>query len=293
MITNPMAARADARHLAAAWRRLEKGGLAVEVRQTEAPGHATELARAAVADGAELLIAHGGDGTAMDVATAIVGTERALGLLPAGTGNVLAANLGIRRGPRAAADIILRGRRRAIDIGRLETTTGARYFAVAAGAGFDAELMHRTASRHKRAFGVGAYVATALGLATGITRAMVRIETDGGVLEARAASVLVANCAGLIPFMPPLGDHISLDDGVLDVLVLDAATLPGAARIAWRLFLRRHGPELGITQLRARRVHVVADPDLPVQADGEACGGTPLTAEVVPKGLTVLVPGGV
>lgn len=288
-----MAARAHARHLATAWRRLERGGLAVEVRQTEAPGHATELARAAVADGVDLLVAHGGDGTVMDVAAAMVGTDCVLGLLPAGTGNILAGNLGIGRSPRAAAEIILKGRRRAIDIGRLETTTGARYFAVAAGAGFDAELMHRTATHHKRAFGVGAYVATALGLATGITRAKVRVETDDGVHEAPAACILVANCGALVPFMPPFADHIAPDDGVLDVLVLDAGSLPGAARIAWRLFLRRHGPALGITRLRARRVRLVADPDLPVQADGESCGRTPLVAEVVPKGLTVLVPAGV
>jgi YegS/Rv2252/BmrU family lipid kinase len=288
-----MAARAHARHLATAWRRLERGGLSVEVLRTEAPGHATELARAAVADGADLLVAHGGDGTVMEVAAAIVGADCALGLLPAGTGNILAGNLGIGRSPRAAADIILKGRRRAIDIGRLETTTGARYFAVAAGAGFDAELMHRTASHHKRAFGVGAYVATALGLATGITRARVRVETDDGVHEAPAACILVANCGVLVPFMPPFADHIEPDDGVLDVLVLDASSLPGAARIAWRLFLRRRGPALGITRLRARRVRLVADPDLPVQADGETCGRTPLVAEVVPKGLTVLVPAGV
>jgi diacylglycerol kinase family enzyme len=140
---------------------------------------------------------------------------------------------------------------------------------------------------------VSAYVATAVGLATGITRARVRLETDAGVHEAGAASVLVANCAMLIPFMPPLAEYIAPDDGVLDVLVLDASTLPGAARLAWRLLLRRHGPELGITLLRARRLRLESDPALPVQADGEACGHTPLTVELVPKGLTVLVPDGV
>jgi len=113
------------------------------------------------------------------------------------------------------------------------------------------ELTLAFAPIHKRAFGVGAYVATAVGIATAITRAHVRVETDGGNHEAPAASVLLANCGGLIPFMPPLADHIAMDDGQMDVLVLDAASLPGAARIAWRLFLRRHGSELGITLLRA------------------------------------------
>jgi diacylglycerol kinase family enzyme len=138
--------------------------------------------------------------------------------------------------------------------------------------------------------GVGAYVATAVGLATNIRRARVRVETDGVVHEASAASVLVANCPDLIPFMPSLANHIRPDDGELDVLVLDAASLPGAARVAWGLFLRRHHPSAGITLLRGRRVSLWSDPEIPVQADGEACGHTPLTIEVVPKGLTVLAP---
>jgi len=292
VITNPAAARANGAGLRTARERLTAGGLTVEVLATEGPGHAERLAREAAAGGADLLIAHGGDGTVMEVASALVGTARPLGLLPAGTGNLLAGNLGIRRSPRQAADIILAGVTRRVDMGRLTTSTGTRHFLVAAGAGFDAELMHRTPSHHKRAFGVAAYVATAVGLATALTRAAVRIETDAVTLETRAAMVLIANCRELIPGLLPLGPQIAPDDGVLDVVVMDATSLPGAAGVAWHLLLRRPQAHAGITFLRARTVKLTADTDLPVQADGELCGRAPLDIAVVPAGLTVLAPRG-
>jgi YegS/Rv2252/BmrU family lipid kinase len=291
IITNPAAARADRPGLERARRRLEEGGLKVEVLTTELPGHGERLAREAASAGADLLIAHGGDGTAMEVAAALIGTSRPLGLLPAGTGNLLAGNLGVRREPRAAADVILAGRTRAIDVGRLTSSAGQRYFAVAAGAGFDAELMQSTAQRHKRSFGMGAYVATAVGLATALTRARVEVEADGTVHRSHAATVLVANCGQLIPGLLPLSARIAPDDGVLDVAVLDAESLPGAARVAWRLLLRRPEGAPGITLLRARSVRVTAEPVLPVQADGEAAGRSPISVELVPRALVVLAPG--
>jgi YegS/Rv2252/BmrU family lipid kinase len=239
-----------------------------------------------------VVIAHGGDGTAMDVAAALVGTDRKLGLLPAGTGNLLAGNLGIRRSWRAASDVIVRGAVRAIDVGRLSTAAGSRIFAVACGAGFDAELMRSTEARHKRVFGMGAYVAKAVHLATAITRASVRIECDDYCHEGRAALVLIANCGELIPGLLPIHPDVRPDDGAFDVAVLDASSLPGAARMVWWMFLRRPHYVPGITLLRASRVALWADPPLPVQADGEAAGVTPATVELLPGALHVLAPGG-
>lgn len=294
VITNPGAARvvsgAADTALAAARRRLEEGGLAVEVLRTTAPGDGERLARRALADGAEIVIAHGGDGTAMDVAAALVGSGVPLGLLPAGTGNILAGNLGVRRSPRAAAEVILGGRTRRIDVGRLRTAACQRYFAVACGAGFDAELMWQTDARRKRTYGFGAYMLTAVGLATAITRAAVRVEADGQVVESRAAMVLVANCGELIPGVLVLGSEIAPDDGMLNVIVIDAGSVPGAARVVWRLLLRRPGSDAVITAFRATHVSVAADPVLRVQADGEAAGSTPLDIDLIPRGLSLYVP---
>lgn len=290
IITNPAAARSDRAGLDRAIRRLRDGGLQPEVLPTEGPGHAEKLARDAAAAGVGLLIAHGGDGTVMEVAAAVVGTGRPIGLLPAGTGNLLAGNLGISRRPAAAAEVILAGVTRVVDVGRLRSSAGERYFAVAAGAGFDADLMHHTHQRHKRSFGMSAYVATAVGLATGIVRARVTVEADGETHQSHAAMVMVANCGQLIPGVLWLDQRVSPDDGWLDVAVLDAATFAGAARVAWRLFSRRPDGAPGITMIRARRVSITTDPVLPVQADGEAAGYSPLTVELVPQALHVLAP---
>jgi diacylglycerol kinase (ATP) len=292
IITNPAAARSDEAHLLAARRRLAEGGLSVEIARTQGPGDGERLARAALADGVELFIAHGGDGTAMDVAAALIGTEHPLGLLPAGTGNLLAGNLRIRRSWRTATEVILSRTPRPLDIGRLTTSEGIRHFAVACGAGFDAELMRDTASRHKRAFGMAAYVGTAVGLATSITRAQLKLEVDGIAHEAKAAVILIANCGELIPGLLQIRPDIRPDDGVFDVAILDAASLPGAARVLWRMLLRNPDAGGGITFLRATTVRVSAEPPLPAQADGEACGSTPLTVELLPRALHVLAPRG-
>lgn len=292
IITNPAAARSDEAHLLAARQRLVEGGLSVEIARTRGPGDGETLARAALADGVELLIAHGGDGTAMDVAAALIGTELPLGLLPAGTGNLLAGNLRISRSWRAATQVILARTSRPLDIGRLTTSEGVRHFAVACGAGFDAELMRDTASHHKRAFGMGAYVATAVGLATSITRAHLTLEVDGTAHEAKAAVILIANCGELIPGLLQIRPDIRPDDGVFDVAILDAASFPGAARVLWQMLLRNPAGGGGITFLRATTVRVSAEPPLPVQADGEAGGSTPMAVELLPLALHVLAPRG-
>jgi len=261
------------------------------VRETQAQGHGIELARQAVAGGAELLIAHGGDGTIMEVAAGIIGTGTPIGLLPAGTGNRLAANLGISWNPLRAADIIAADRRRAIDLGVMRNESGTRYFAVTSGCGFDAELMHHTPPSHKKAIGVWAYTTTAITLASkAMKRAKVRVEYDGGVFEGDAATVLVANCGNIVPYLAGFGPHIKYDDGLLDVIILDASTFFGAAQVAWRLMIGNPGRDGLVTYLTTKRCRVTTEPVLAAQADGDAAGFCPFEAEVLPGGLTVLVP---
>ena len=290
IISNPNASRADAGKLARAIARLRAGGLTVDVAATKEAGHGAELARAALADGADLLIAHGGDGTIMEIAPVVTGTGCPLGLLPAGTGNRLADNLHIPWGPEAAADTILERRPRAIDIGRLATADVTRYFAVAGGCGFDAEVMFRTSSSAKRRWGSGAYFATAIRLALAMPRAQVRVEVDGVAVEREAVVVLLANCGTILPFGHKFGAHIAEDDGLLDVIVMNAKTFMGAVRVGWGLTLGDSSRHPGIEFLRGRVVKISAEPGMAAEADGEHCGRTPVTAELLVGGLTVLAP---
>jgi diacylglycerol kinase (ATP) len=290
IVTNPAATRAGTRGLAAARRRLEAGGLDVTIEKTVAVGDGARLARAAVQDGVGIVIAHGGDGTAADVATGLVGTSFPLGLLPGGTGNVLAGSLGVGRSFVAAADTILAGVTRTIDLGRLTTPAGTRYFCVNAAAGFAADLMAKTAQGAKRRYGVTAYAARAFVLATDLVRAASRVEVDGVVHEGLAATVIVANCGQLVPGVLSLGSHIHPDDGVLDVAVVDAASWVSALRSVWRLFQGRPEADRGITFYRGSTVRVSTEPTMSVQSDGEVLGTTPMSVELLPRALAVAVP---
>ena len=290
IVTNPTAARAGARGLKAARRRFERAGIRVHVERTHAIGDGAALARSAVADGVELIVAHGGDGTAMDVAAGLVGTACPLGLLPGGTGNVLAGNLGVSRSFAGAAETILAGATRTIDVGRLTTGVGTRYFGVNAASGFAAELMAQTEQEHKQRFGVAAYVARACVLAADLVRAASRVEVDGVVHEGRAATVIVANCGDVVPGVLPLGSHIRPDDGVLDVVVLDASSYAAAIRVVWRLLQREPHADSGITFYRGTSVRVTTEPALPVQSDGDALGTTPFTTELLPRALDIYAP---
>ena len=289
IVTNP-AAGAGGRGLVEARRRLEARGFRVVVEETVVTGDGERLARAAAEGGADVVIAHGGDGTVMDVAAGLVGTGLPLGLLPGGTGNVLAGNLGISRSFVAAAETIAAGATRIIDLGRLTTAAGSRYFAVNCAAGFAAELMAETEQHHKRRFGVAAYVARAMVMATHLVRAATRVEVDGAVYEGRAATVLVANCGQIVPRVLPLAGDIAPDDGLLDVAVLDVGSYAAAMRLVWRLLQRRPDADAGITFHRGRRVTISSEPVWPVEADGEPLGATPLTAELLPHSLTVFAP---
>lgn len=290
IITNPSAARAGGGGLAAARRRLEARGFRVTVEESRSTGDGERLARTAVEVGVDVVIAHGGDGTAMDVAAALVGTTLPLGLLPGGTGNVLAGNLGIGRSFVAAADTIAAGATRTIDVGRLTTAAGSRYFAVNCAAGFAADLMAGTKQHHKRRFGVAAYLARAVVMVGNLVRAATRVEVDGAVHEGHATTVIVANCGQIVPGVLSLSDDIAPDDGVFDVAVLDAASYASALRLAWHMFARRPGADAGITFYRGRTVRVSCEPVQSVEADGELLGVTPMGVDLIPRALTVLAP---
>jgi diacylglycerol kinase (ATP) len=290
IITNPSAASAGAGALEAARARLESHGLEVVVETSRVLGDGERLARAAVADGLDVVIAHGGDGTVNDVVAGLAGTGRPLGLLPGGTGNVLAGNLGVRRSPVAAADTILAGATRVIDLGRLTTPAGTWHFAVNAAAGFAADLMAATAPRHKRRFGVAAYVAKAILIAADLEPVASRVEVDGVVHEGRACTIIVANCSEIVPGLLRLGEGIAPDDGLLDVAVLDVASYAEAFRLLWRRLRRPPRADPAISFHRGRTVRITTEPALRAQADGEPTGTTPMTVELLPRALIVFVP---
>jgi len=293
LITNPAAARTQQRAVAAVMQTLAAAGWSAEVLATGGPGDARRLAEYGVAAGVDVVAVFGGDGTTMQAAAALVGTEVALGVIPGGTGNLLAGNLRIPASPARAARALVTGRPRPFDLGRMERAEGAQYFAVACGAGYDARVMAATLSEQKRRWGMGAYVATTLRLIGNIRSATHIITIDGVEYDAHAAMVLVANCGEVIPPFVKLRAGIRPDDGLLDVVVMRANSFGQSVRAVWDLLRdapTAEGVETFVGYARGREIRVVTDPVEPVQLDGEPGGETPFTVNVVPGAIRIMVP---
>ena len=288
LISNPVAARTDAGAIAAVRDVLRGGGWTVELAVTTAAGDARRLAERGRDEGFDAVLSYGGDGTAMQIAGAIAGTGIPLGLLPGGTGNVLAGNLRLPRRPVAAAQAILQHRPIAIDLGAVSRADGVHHFAVCCGAGFDAMLMQRTDTASKRRWRRAAYVRAALTSLPDVASAPARVTVDGVETVLDAAMVLVCNCADLMP--PWLRVHAAIrpDDGVLDVAVL-RATGAWQSITAFIELLFGGGPSQ-VWRGRGRTITVTMESgEIPAQLDGELIGTTPLEARVLPGALRVLV----
>jgi len=294
-ITNPAAARTRPRSVDAVMRILRSAGWHAELSATTGPGDARRLAAEGVAQGMDVVAVFGGDGTTMQAAAALVGTDVNLGVIPGGTGNLLAGNLRIPSAPARAAQALVTGRPRRFDLGRMERADGLHYFAVACGAGYDARVMAATLSEHKRRWGMAAYAATTLRLMGELRSTDHVITIDGAEYDANAAMVLVANCGEVIPPYVRLGAGIRPDDGLLDVVVVRANNFGQSLRAVWdilRMAPDVEGLDTYVGYARGREIRVVSDPVHPVQLDGEPGGETPFTATVVPLAINIMVPAG-
>ncbi|GAA3301494.1 diacylglycerol kinase family protein [Dactylosporangium vinaceum] len=245
------------------------------------------MARAAAAEGVEVVLVCGGDGTVMAVAGELAGTDVAVALIPSGTGNLLATNLGIPRDVAESVAVAITGKRRRIDVGEVD---GCGIFTVMAGMGFDAAMVGDTPDSAKARFGWAAYVATGLRNLTR-RRASVRIRLDGGKwLHRRASTVLVANVGRLQGGLPLLPDA-EPDDGCLDVAVLTPRHVGDWLRLAGGVLLRRGNDTHGLETFRAQSVEVQAARDEPRELDGDVIApARQLTARVRPGALVVCVP---
>ena len=292
LITNPAAARTEDVAVRAVTETLGRGGWKVELSATGGPGDARRLAEQAVADRMDVVTVFGGDGTTMQAAAALVGTDVALGVIPGGTGNLLAGNLRIPTHPVRAAKALLAGTARPLDLGRMERADGLHYFAVACGAGYDARVMAGTSAIDKHRWRFAAYVATTLRLVPEMRSIQHLITVDGVEYEAQATMVLIANCGEVIPPFVKLRTGISPHDGLLDVVVVRADSFVEGIRAIWQLLREGvpEGTEGRIGYARGREIRVETTPPEPVQLDGEPGGETPFVATVVPGAVRVLVP---
>lgn len=289
IIFNPVAGGTRRRRLARALRALRGAGARVEIAETRHAGHARVLAAEAARRGESLIVAGGGDGTVAEVAAGLSGTGATLGLLPLGTANVLAHELGLPMMPERAAAVLLAGRRVTLHPGLARYPGGReRLFVQMLGAGFDAAVVAALDPAEKRRFGKGAYLAESLRQIGAYRFPTILLGLDEAPLTP-VASVIVAKgrfYAGrflALPGASPLHAGFSVlafsRGGML------ATALAGAA-LPMGLLHRVPGAVLA----RAGRVRMASASVVPAQADGDAAGELPLEIEDAPHGIPFLVP---
>jgi YegS/Rv2252/BmrU family lipid kinase len=255
---------------------------------TEGPGHATELARAAVGAGAELVISVGGDGTANEVARGLLGSATALGIVPMGSGTGLARALRLPLRPRAALDAIDAGVRRAIDVGVLN----GQPFLNVAGAGFDAAVsraFHESGRAGGRR-GLLGYVRLSLREMRRYRPQPVVIEADGERVELTPFVLTVANGPqyGSGAVINPGG---KLDDGELELVALPDAPLPSLIAASPRMFAGGVERLPGYLRLRAARFVVTCERPLLAHRDGDPdLSSERIEVALQPRALSVVVP---
>jgi diacylglycerol kinase (ATP) len=283
LLTNPTAGKGKAAQIRdAALARFRDSGLVVRSLQGRDVDEAADLAHQCVADGVEALVVCGGDGMVHLAVQAVATTSTALGIIPAGTGNDVARYFDIpRKDSLGAADRVIAGRRRTVDLAR----SGSRYFVTVLAAGFDAVVNER-ANRMTWPRGQMRYNLATLAELRVFEPLPYTLLLDGRELSLDAMLVAVGNG-------PSFGGGLRitegaiLDDGMLDVVIIKPMSKLGLIQTYPKLFKGTHVTHPQYEHHLARSVTVAA-PGIVSYADGERFGALPLTVECVPGALTVL-----
>jgi YegS/Rv2252/BmrU family lipid kinase len=263
---------------------VDRHGDPAEVFVTERAGHARDLTRAAVARGSRLVMAWGGDGTINEVASALAFGEIPLGIVPAGSGNGLARQLGVKRQPADAIRLAIAAEPRRIDLGEL----GDRLFVNAAGVGFDAQVASRFNERSGRRGLMTYALITAKTLRT-YEPPEYTITTSEGSVRLRAIVVTAANSAefGNGACIAP---GARVDDGLLDLVVIAERSRLQTLIGLPRLFNGTVNQVPGCSIRRVTRATIESDRPMTFHVDGEpVTGGTTLLLRIHPAALNVCV----
>lgn len=290
VVLNPMAGNSTSNDIRTALEKHFDGQIELEIYETTGVEgeDVVTLVRAAVARGFTLIIAAGGDGTVSEVAEGLVETNIPMGIIPVGTANVFARELALPLTLEEAC-ALLAGEHTSSSIDAMKV--GEKYFVLQIGIGLDSLMIRDTERQAKRRFGRAAYIWTMLTRLAGYQPRRFTIVADGRRLRPRASQVLVAN--GGVLGVPPFrwGPHIAPNDGKIDVCIVSARTALDYLGLIWHTVLGQQRRDRNVRYLVAKQsIAISADHALPIQADGEILGETPVQIQVVPAAINVIVP---
>ncbi len=291
LILNPKTGRYASRRLPAIediCSQLRSKGLEVELVTTTEPGDATRIAADARRQGICDVIVAGGDGTINEALQGLIGTGARLAILPRGTANVLARELGMPLNCKSAADVIVRANTRRIHVGCAldERSAAKRYFLLMAGIGLDASVVRRVHPGLKKRFGKGAFWFSGLSSLADWKPRPFRIEVEGESFTATFATIgKAARYGGDLTVTP----RARLDQPDFEICIIETRS-----RLRY-LYLLSHAMRRGVPRGR-RGVHFLsatrarATGDAAVQVDGELIGSLPMTFEIAAESIEVIVP---
>jgi len=266
-----------------------------EVHEVAQGDDLAAVVRSALGRGCDPIVAAGGDGTVSTVADVLVGSSAHLIVLPMGTANVLARELGIPVDLEGACSLaalrLADGAHRVAQLDAMKV--GKRHYFTQVGVGIDALMIRDTADEHKRRFGRLAYLWTAATRLLGFKPRRFTISIDNRTIEARASQVVVAN-TGMMG-QPPFrwGPDISAEDGRLNICIVRARTLLDYLGLLRHVALGSHKESPNVRyEVAGRSIAIDCRRKIPVQADGEVLGDTPVRIEVIPAAIRVVVPVG-
>ena len=271
-----------------------RSAITADFKTTRGPGDASTLAAEAAETGYEAVVAVGGDGTVREIVTGLhrAGGGPRLGIVPAGTGNDLAASLGLPRNVEEASRIAIGGRSADLDLIQATAVDGEderRVLANAAVAGFGGRIGDRMSPALRRFLRPIAYPLAALGQLRDLRPYSVSLDIDGRSVQEKALMLIVANgtfAGGKLPLAP----GATTDDGLLDLIVLRAVGPAGLATMVPRVLAGRHRGHPGVSVHRARRVRIRSDPPMWTNLDGDTWRSGASLFEVLPAALRVAVP---
>ena len=282
VIINPSAGKDDA-ILNKLNRVFNKYGVDWDVSITRKFGDATRFARQAVAEGFDLVAGYGGDGTQMEVADGVMGSDIPIAILPGGTGNAMSFELGIPHKLELAAELICQSRnQRKIDVVKI----GEQHFMLRLYTGI--EESEKTNREDKDRLGNLAYVKDALKEIEHLPNANYRISIDGQQIEEEGMFCLILNAGSIGGIDAHLTKQVSISDGLADVFIVNRnlSSLRSLASYA----LDIGASQASVHHWQGREIRVAADPPQTTWMDGELYGQTPFTLTVIPESVSVVVP---